>query len=194
MAQQAVSRREHKERGDDGSKQRGKEGLGCGAVDASCREDPCPFQWTGQFRAPALKEALLGLEPLRRNERQCLLLLYKCPDQGSQTGMHAEHKSLDFRLLSSGAGGRRGQWMGLRLGGCGFVPLVRGPRSGLCRFFVCRQVQSHCLYGSGKGRCWAQREDGPVALVCGGADAFLRVPCAISRCGRFERGGSGPTC
>lgn len=117
MAQQAVSRREHKERGDDGSKQRGKEGLGCGAVDASCREDPCPFQWTGQFRAPALKEALLGLEPLRRNERQCLLLLYKCPDQGSQTGMHAEHKSLDFPLLSSGAGGRRGQWMGLRLGG-----------------------------------------------------------------------------
>jgi hypothetical protein len=60
---------------------------------------------------------LLDLEPLRRNERQCLLLLYKCPDQGSQTGMHAEHKSLDSRLLSSGAGGRRGQWMGLRLGG-----------------------------------------------------------------------------
>jgi len=63
---------------------------------------------------------LLDLEPLRRNERQCLLLLYKCPDQGSQTGMHAEHKSLDFRLLSSGAGGRRGQWMGLRLGGVRF--------------------------------------------------------------------------
>jgi len=37
----------------------GKEGLGRGVVDASCKEDLCPLRRTGQAWAPAGEESLL---------------------------------------------------------------------------------------------------------------------------------------
>jgi hypothetical protein len=62
----------------------GSEGLGRGTVDASCAQDPCPFQRTAQFWARAMEEALLGLETLWCTERWRLLCPHSRPAKGSK--------------------------------------------------------------------------------------------------------------
>ena len=57
---------------------------GLWAVEASCKEDPCPFHRTGQFQAPTREDALLGLETLWRNERRPRLLPDSRPAKGSK--------------------------------------------------------------------------------------------------------------
>jgi len=59
----AVDLGERQERRVDRRAQRWKEGLSRGVAYGSCREDPCWFEWTGQFWAPAREEAVLGSEP-----------------------------------------------------------------------------------------------------------------------------------
>jgi len=46
-----------------------KEGLGSGAVEATCAQYQCQCKRTGQFRSPARGEALLCLDTFWRNER-----------------------------------------------------------------------------------------------------------------------------
>jgi hypothetical protein len=86
--------REQRQRRDDRSWQRWKERLSRGPVGSSCRDDPCPFQQTGQFGDPASEKAPLGLETFWRNE--CRPLLFptasppwaqklKCAKKRSQT-------------------------------------------------------------------------------------------------------------
>ena len=79
-----VHLQEQQQRSNDRSTQPRKNGPGRGAVDASCREDPCPFQRPGQFGAPTREEALLGLEAFWRNRRRPVLFRHSGPAKGSE--------------------------------------------------------------------------------------------------------------
>jgi len=64
----------HQQWRDDRSAQRRKEGLGGVALEASCREDRCPFQQTGRLVDPAGEKGLWSWETFCRNE--CWRLLF----------------------------------------------------------------------------------------------------------------------
>ena len=60
---------------------------GLWAVEASCKEDPCPFQQTGQFWTPASEVALLGLDTFWRTRRRSVLLRHSRPAKGAKIEM-----------------------------------------------------------------------------------------------------------